>query len=406
MSSTVRQLFVYLVICTAATAAILMWPPGSWIVPALELDGQFEDWQGRSFLSDFPYDALPDTDLRAVFWGTNRNERSLYFLVERFTPQSSTAEFFCRMYFDINNNGRYGDRIDKFIEARYKPGAGNAGLVKVEVYTTGGDLIASYGGYWGESAEKGGRRFEFSVPMADLYISPPQVVRFYVAVPGISGDRLPDEGDIQWAPFPVINVEHRLRLVIAFMFWLAGAVFFYRHRIWIFYYIWSAVGFTFLFTLLMRGSWLEYRFEHCLGMVLHYLLRYLDITTYVFDKAPGTILVLIKVDNSWTTIDIDIESSGLLEMAIFLGLLLFYPAHGMLRKALYGVVGIASIVFINLVRLLVVISTIHWGGRNLYFIAHTLVGRLVFFVLIVALYWYILTRPSLQKVRESVKENA
>ncbi len=406
MSRKVQEVLLYILLSAAGAAMIVMWPPGSLVLPALELDGQFEDWQGRSFLSDFPYDAAPDEDLRAVFWGTNRNERNLYFLIERFVPQKATAEFDCLLYFDINNNGHYEDRIDKFVEVRYTPEKTRPGLVRVEIYTTAGDLIRAYSGPWGETAEKGGRRFEFSVPMADLYISPPQVVRFYAAVPGLTGDRLPDRGDNQWTPFPVMSVQHRWYMAAAFMAWLAGTIFFYRHRIWVFYYIWGAVGFTFLSVLLMRGSLVEYRFEQYLGGILHHLLTYLDITTYVFDKAPGTILVLIKVDNSWTTIDIDIESSGLMEMLIFLGLLFFYPAYSIARKAFYGLAGVFCVILINLVRLIVVISTIHWGGRNLYFIAHTLVGRVVFFVLIVALYWYILTRPSLQKVKESIKEHA
>lgn len=406
MSGALKNWLTYLIVCGVGVAIIIVWPPGSWFVPDIVLDGQFEDWQGRSFLADAFSDALPGQDLRAIFWGTNRNERKLYFLLERFDPPDRSSPLICRLFFDINNNGHYEDLVDKFVEVTYYPGHGKPGEVKVDIYRVAGDLIASSTGLWGESAGAGGRRLEFSVSMDKLYISPPQVVRFYVAVAGLNGDRMPDGGDIQWAPFPVINIKNRLILVAGFLFWVAGAAFFHRSRIWVFYYIWGAVGFTFLLTLLMRGSLVEYKIEHYIGTFLHYLLSYLGITTYVFDKSPGTILVLIKVDNSWTTTDIDIESSGLLEIAIYIGLIIFYPVFNKLEKLIFSTVGTILINLINIVRLIVVIFAIHWGGRNLYFISHTFFGRIVFFALIVALYWYFLTRPSLQKVREQIKENA
>lgn len=200
-------------------------------------------------------------------------------------------------------------------------------------------------------------------------------------------------------------VKDTALILAASLFWLAGAIILRRHRIWIFYYVWGAVGFTFLLILLLRGSFVEYQVERLTGMVLHQILSYLGIQTFIFDKAPGTILVLIEVENSWTTIDIDIESSGLLECCIYLGLVLFYPPYSRARKALFSLAGVAAIYSINLLRLIVIITVIDWGGRDMIFIAHTLLGRLVFFVLIIALYWHIFTRPSLIKAREKV-ENA
>lgn len=58
----------------------------------------------------------------------------------------------------------------------------------------------------------------------------------------------------------------------------------------------------------------------------------------------------------------------------------------------------------NLLRLFIVIFSIHWCGRDIASIAHSILGRLVFFVLIVALYWEILTKPSLKIVRENIEK--
>ncbi|MHB8919145.1 MAG: exosortase family protein XrtG, partial [Desulfocucumaceae bacterium] len=279
------------------------------------------------------------------------------------------------------------------------------GEVTVKLFTVSGNFLADYGGDWGEGIKDGGRRFEFYLPMAEMDIYPAQPIRFYLSgSAGAGEDRLPDQGDNQWMPFPVV-VKDTVMIAIASVFWLAGVVILRRHRIWLFYYVWGAVGFTFLFILLLRGSFVEYQLEHQAGLILHNFLSYFDIKTYIFDKAPGTLLVLIEVENSWTTIDIDIESSGLLESCIFLGLLLFYPPYTLGKKTLFSLLGIVSIYAINILRLMVIIMVIHWGGRDMIFIAHTLLGRLLFFFLIIVLYWHVFTRPSLMKAREHV-ENA
>jgi len=165
------------------------------------------------------------------------------------------------------------------------------------------------------------------------------------------------------------------------------------------------VGFTFLFILLFRGSLLEYRIEHLTGLALHHLLNYFDIITFVFDKAPGTILVFIKIDESWTTIDIDIESSGILEIGVFLGLILFYPVCRLSKRIFYSLVGVAALLSFNMVRLMIIVAIIYSFGRNFNFLAHTLFGRIIFFFFIVLIYWHLMTRPTLVRVKEDV-ENA
>ncbi|MEW6770217.1 MAG: exosortase family protein XrtG [Bacillota bacterium] len=376
---------------------VLSWPAGARAGQGFVLDGAFDDWQGRAHLADGRGDGREDADFKALAWGTNENERRLYFMVERQLPAAAGRGCTCRLYFDVDCNGSYDNSVDKYAEVTYRPVAGG-GRVAVELYSASGHLLAVYRGRWGEA---GGRRFEFAVPMNKLGIYPAQPVRFYLSGIGAGADRLPDRGDNQWAPFPG-TVKSKTGVAAVCFVWLAVAAILRRHRIWPFYYIWGAVGFTFIMVLFFQGSLLEYQVEYRTGMIVHRLLRCLDIVTYVFDKAPGTLLVLIKMDESWTTIDIDIESSGLLELCIFLGLVLFYPAYRPASKLLFSLAGVASVYLFNLLRLVLVVVAIYCGGRNMSFIAHTLFGRLVFFVLIVVLYWYVFTRPSLKKVREYV----
>lgn len=187
--------------------------------------------------------------------------------------------------------------------------------------------------------------------------------------------------------------------IIAVLAWGLIGLFLRYHRIWVFYYIWCAVGFTIMAILVLRSSMVEYMVEQVTGVVLHHALYWLGIDTYIFDKAPGTVLVLLALENSWTCIDIDIECSGLLEACVLMGLLLFYPGTGFLRRLWRGLMGLTALFAVNLTRLFTIVMVLNTYGRDSMYIAHTLIGRLVFFFLIIVVYWYIFTRPALNQVR-------
>ena len=397
-----RLVFCIFPVCLLALLGALFWPAESWSFQRFTLDGRFDDWKGQAFIADGDGDALANGDFRSLSWGTNENERKLYFMVERYAPADASSSLCCRLYFDVNCTGRYEDGVDRFAELAYSPGKGKNGEVTVKVYSVAGSLLAAYHGMWGEGRKEGGRRFEFFVSMGTIGVYPAQPIRFYLSGIGANVDRVPDKNDNQWAPFPVYT-KNRRNIAVGFVIWLGITVFFRRYRVWPFYFIWGAVGFTFVLILLLRGTFLEYQMEYQTGLLLHHFFKLFDVTTYVFDKAPGTLLVLIKIDSSWTTIDIDIESSGLLETCILLGLVLFFPAFNLLEKTLFSFAGVCAVYAINLLRLVLVISMIHWGGRSLNFVSHTLLGRLLFFALVIALYWRIFTKPSLKKVRENVE---
>jgi exosortase/archaeosortase family protein len=66
-------------------------------------------------------------------------------------------------------------------------------------------------------------------------------------------------------------------------------------------------------------------------------------------------------------------------------------------------VGLVATYVINILRLLLIIAFLHWGGKDVIFLAHTVIGRGVFFILVVAVYWFVFTRAALRVVRERVE---
>ncbi|MCK4776961.1 MAG: archaeosortase/exosortase family protein [Actinomycetia bacterium] len=113
--------------------------------------------------------------------------------------------------------------------------------------------------------------------------------------------------------------------------------------------------------------------------------------------------VVVSHSDGWSLLKIGIECSALLEIAVFIGLLLFYPAFTWRRKSLYLVLGVTGTYIVNLFRLMLIVAIITFWGRGAIFPAHAIFGRGFFFILIVIIYWFIITKPTLNLLNKEVK---
>jgi len=112
----------------------------------------------------------------------------------------------------------------------------------------------------------------------------------------------------------------------------------------------------------------------------------------------------VRQDPGWTVVRIDIECSGLLEMSVFGGLLLFYPAWTVGRRAWMTLVGWVITFVANVMRVLFIIAVLHVAGKRSIFVAHTVGGRLVFFMMVAALYWVVFTRGTVRALARRLEE--
>ncbi len=113
----------------------------------------------------------------------------------------------------------------------------------------------------------------------------------------------------------------------------------------------------------------------------------------------GVIFVNTVMGDSMTLV-IDFECSGILEILAFLSLLIFFRAYTKLEKLIVGSVGTILLILFNALRITIICLMIHYGGTSMYYVAHTFVGRIVFYTLSVALYFYVFTRT--QVIRQKV----
>lgn len=148
-------------------------------------------------------------------WATNPGVSSVFFYLERWTTDGlpfdgsngwrSNIEYWIRI--DTNNDGGYFGDEDRLITIVYKPQAGDS-KVDVEVRSPDGKKkYADYEGDWGDSRPEGGLRVELGVAFSDLGISVGQTIRFYAVSIDHNRecDRIPNSGDIQWSPIPVLG---------------------------------------------------------------------------------------------------------------------------------------------------------------------------------------------------------
>lgn len=97
------------------------------------------------------------------------------------------------------------------------------------------------------------------------------------------------------------------------------------------------------------------------------------------------------------SLKIDFECSGIIEIIAYLSLLMFYRVYSVYERIYVGVLGVIAMVLANVLRITVICLMIYFFGIDMYYIAHTFVGRLVFYSLSVLIYFYVFTKPQIIK---------
>ena len=83
----------------------------------------------------------------------------------------------------------------------------------------------------------------------------------------------------------------------------------------------------------------------------------------------------------------------------FLALLVFFRVYAVAERVIVSICGILYIMLANALRIILICEMIHFGGLDLYYMSHALVGRLVFYALSVLLYFYVFTKPQIVRMR-------
>jgi exosortase family protein XrtG len=189
-------------------------------------------------------------------------------------------------------------------------------------------------------------------------------------------------------------------LLLLAVLYLGGLVWIRRKKWYLRAFVWGAFGQAYLFLqvgllLGLAGHLAAWEAQH-----LQALFRLAGVEIQVFEEAT----LLVPDDQGWTSMTIGIESSTLIEMTVCSGLVLHYPGLSRRRRGASLLAGIGFTYLLNLLRLAIIILIVLIWGRSAFVIAHALIGRLIYFAGVLALYWYLLTRPTVRRVQQSVRE--
>lgn len=94
---------------------------------------------------------------------------------------------------------------------------------------------------------------------------------------------------------------------------------------------------------------------------------------------------------------LDYECSGVIEMLVFLSLLVFFGVYEVWQRVVIGILGCIAIFFSNVARIFIICLVIKIGGNDVYYFAHTIVGRIFFYVLAILLYYYVFTYAQIKR---------
>lgn len=110
-------------------------------------------------------------------------------------------------------------------------------------------------------------------------------------------------------------------------------------------------------------------------------------------------IIFIHAGESAITLQIDFECSGIIEILAFVSLLAFFEVYDRNEKLFVGALGTIGIILANVLRIIVICLMIYFGGTKVYYVAHAIVGRLLFYTLSVLLYFYVFTKPQIIRTK-------
>ncbi|QIL50360.1 exosortase family protein XrtG [Weissella coleopterorum] len=111
---------------------------------------------------------------------------------------------------------------------------------------------------------------------------------------------------------------------------------------------------------------------------------------------------MIQIHSGFNTINLFItyECSAVIELGAFIALTSFYPFFQDTKERIHWIaIGLPYIYISNVLRLIITATIVHYFGINSLVWAHVIIGRIIFYVLTIILYYIVFTRVQILNVR-------
>lgn len=194
-----------------------------------------------------------------------------------------------------------------------------------------------------------------------------------------------------------------LATIIIFPIWLTLILVFRRHRQWLLYYLVAAFGLTIMIVFLAEHFGWDQILVNLASYQVYLITKYvLHIPIEIMNQGR---FQLFGNQSGGDILKLGIECSAILESSIAVSLIIFYPLFNWKQKILRASFGLVVTYVINIIRLLIIVLMANKFGPDYIFVAHAGVARIFFFLCEVILYWYLLTKPTVKSVGDSISQN-
>ena len=180
--------------------------------------------------------------------------------------------------------------------------------------------------------------------------------------------------------------------VVCFLVWIYLLSVFTRGKLYFYQFIWGSVG---LFVFMMM--WIQPVAIRPLPNLVCSAAGVAGRMTGFYESYSEYSMLFVQHGSEAISLCIDYECSGIIEMMAYVSMLAFFRVYDWMQRIILSVLGCMMIFFANIIRLFVICTTIYYFGNDAYYIAHTIVGRIIFYALSVILYYYIFTKSQIVK---------
>ena len=185
-----------------------------------------------------------------------------------------------------------------------------------------------------------------------------------------------------------------LALTIPFAVWIYILTVFKRRKLEFYYFLLGSIG-TFLFAFaLLKGIMTE-----ILTTMTCFLTGLLGNALGIFKAYTTHSILFVENADGPISLYVDFECGGVIEILVFISLIFFVAVYNLKEKICISLVGIVWIIAANIIRLFSICLIINQFGNESYYVAHTIVGRLIFYALSIILYFYVFTRAQIRRQR-------
>ncbi|MCR4781768.1 MAG: exosortase family protein XrtG [Lachnospiraceae bacterium] len=182
--------------------------------------------------------------------------------------------------------------------------------------------------------------------------------------------------------------------IFLFGAWIYLLTVLYRSKLKFWYYIVGAAGFF-----LSMMTFVRPYVTLPLARVVAALAGVVGNLTGTYEAFYKYGVIFINSISGSVSVRIDLECSGIIEISAFLALLAFFKVYSIPERIYVGLIGTVYTIVANALRLTLICLMIHFLGTDYYFLAHTFVGRIFFYLLQVILYFMVFTKPQVVRMK-------